>query len=57
VEEIAHFIRTGVRPDGSKAGSIMANLIKNGLKNITPEDASAIALYLKSVPAVKNRPE
>ncbi|MGH7774311.1 MAG: c-type cytochrome [Candidatus Binatia bacterium] len=57
VEEIANFIRTGVRPDGSKAGSIMANLIKNGLKNITVEDASAIALYLKSVPAVKHKPE
>lgn len=56
VEEIANFLRTGVRPDGSKAGSIMANLIRDGFKNMTPEDARAIALYLKSVPPVKNRP-
>ncbi|MBI2211194.1 MAG: c-type cytochrome [Deltaproteobacteria bacterium] len=56
VDEIAHFLRTGARPDGSQAGSIMANLIKKGLKDITPEDARAIALYLKSVPPVKNKP-
>lgn len=57
VEEIANFIRTGVRPDGSAAESIMADLIKKGFKNITPDDARAMALYLKSVPPVKNVPE
>ena len=56
VEDIVKFLRTGIRPDGSKADSIMANLIRDGLKDITPEDARLIALYLKSVPPVKNRP-
>lgn len=56
VEDIVNFLRTGVRPDGSKAGSIMANLIRDGLKDITREDARLIALYLKSVPPVKNQP-
>ena len=55
-EQIAHFLKTGQRPDGSQAGSIMANLIKKGMKDITPEDARVMALYLKSVPPVKNRP-
>lgn len=56
VEDIVKFLRTGMRPDGSSAGSIMANLIRDGLKDITPEDARLIALYLKSVPPVKNQP-
>jgi len=56
-EDIVKFLRTGVRPDGERAGSIMANLIRDGLKNITQEDARLIAQYIKLVPPVKHRPE
>ena len=56
VDDIVKFLRTGIRPDGSKAGSIMANLIRDGFKNITEEDARLMAQYLKSVPPVKNTP-
>lgn len=55
-DDIVNFLRSGVRPDGSNAGSLMANLLRDGLKNITPEDARAVALYLKSVPPNPNRP-
>ncbi|MGH7768421.1 MAG: c-type cytochrome [Candidatus Binatia bacterium] len=56
-DDIIKFLRTGVRPDGGKAGSIMANLIRDGFKNMTQDDVTLIAQYLKSVPAVKNTPE
>jgi mono/diheme cytochrome c family protein len=57
VEDVVRFLRTGVRPDGGKAGSIMANLIRDGFKSMTQDDARLIAQYIKSVPPVKHRPE
>ena len=57
-EEIADYLGTGNRPDGDVAGSLMGELIQGnlaGYKDMTKEDRLAIARYLKSVPAVRNK--
>jgi hypothetical protein len=54
--EIARYLRTGRRPDGELAQSLMAALIISSFSHFTPEEARAIAAYLKTVPAVRHRP-
>jgi len=59
-EEIAEYLGTGNKPDGDVAGSLMGEVIQGtlaGYKDLTRDDRLAIARYLKSVPAVKNRIE
>ena len=56
--QIAHFLRTGVKPSGQHATSLMALVIKGtsaGYKDLTERDRRAIAQYLKSIPAVSNK--
>ena len=57
-EEIAEFLGTGNKPDGDVAGGLMGEVIQGssaGYKDLTKEDRLAIARYLKSVPAVRNK--
>ncbi|MGH7354412.1 MAG: c-type cytochrome [Candidatus Rokuibacteriota bacterium] len=59
-EEIAWYLATGNRPDGDVAGGLMGEVIEGttaGYKDLTKADLAAIAKYLKSIPAVKNRVE
>jgi len=53
-EEIATFMRTGTYPDGSQVEGAMAQQIDRRFSVLTEEDASAIAAYLMSIPAVVN---
>jgi mono/diheme cytochrome c family protein len=54
-EEIAQVLLTGTKPDLDNIQGLMAEVIEHGFKNMTKEDALAIADYLKSVPAIKNK--
>lgn len=57
-EEIADYLGSGNKPDGDVAGGLMAEMIEGvtaGFKDLTKEDRLAIARYLKSVPAVRNK--
>ena len=56
-EEIAQVLLTGTKPDLDNIQGLMAEVIEHGFKNMTKEDALAIADYLKSVPAIKNKTE
>jgi hypothetical protein len=59
-EDIAWYLGTGNRPDGDVAGGLMGEVIEGttaGYKDLTKADLAAIAKYLKSIPAVKNRVE
>jgi mono/diheme cytochrome c family protein len=59
-EEIAWYVATGNRPDGDVAGGLMGEVIEGtlaGFKDLTKADLHAIAKYLKSVSAVRNRVE
>lgn len=57
-EEIAEYLGTGNKPDGDTAGGLMGEMIQGtaaGYKDLTKEDRLAIARYLKSIPAVRNK--
>jgi mono/diheme cytochrome c family protein len=59
-EQIVTYLQTGNRPDGDVAGGLMGEVIQGtaaGYKDLTKADLQAIARYLKSIPAVKNKIE
>ncbi len=49
VEEIAEYLKSGVKPDFDSVQGPMAEVIEDNTKHLTPEDRRAIALYLKSL--------
>lgn len=51
-QEIVTAITTGLRPDGRVLAPVMP---WHAFANLTPEDSTAIAVYLKSLPPVKNK--
>ncbi len=51
--DIAGYLETGMTPDGDFAGDLMADVIDNSTSRLTQDDRRAIALYLKSLPAVE----
>ncbi|MGH7306776.1 MAG: c-type cytochrome [Candidatus Rokuibacteriota bacterium] len=56
--QIARFMRTGVKPSGQEASSLMKTVIVGtsaGFKDLTEADAAAIARYLKTVPPIENK--
>jgi mono/diheme cytochrome c family protein len=56
--QIARFLRTGVKPSGQEASSLMKTVIAGssaGFKDLTEADAAAIARYLKTVPPIENK--
>jgi mono/diheme cytochrome c family protein len=58
VEEIADYLGSGNKPDGDVAGGLMGEVIEGtlaGYKHMTQADLIAIAQYLKSIPAVRNK--
>jgi mono/diheme cytochrome c family protein len=57
-KQIARFLRTGVKPSGQEASSLMRTVIVGtsaGFKDLTEADAAAIARYLKTVPPIDNK--
>ena len=58
VEEIAEYLGSGNKPDGDVAGGLMGEVIDGtlaGYKDLTKADRVAIAQYLKTIPAVRNK--
>lgn len=53
-EEVATYLQTGVRPDGSEVEGAMGQQIARRFSTLTDADATAIAAYLMSIPAVEN---
>jgi mono/diheme cytochrome c family protein len=56
-EDIVGVLLTGTKPDLDNIQGLMAEVIEQGYKNMTKQDALAIADYLKSVRPIKNRIE
>jgi mono/diheme cytochrome c family protein len=54
-EDLAELLLTGTKPDLDNVQGLMAEVVEQGYKNMTKEDALAIADYLKSVPPIKNK--
>ena len=59
-EDIAELLISGTKPDLDNVQGLMEEVIQgtpHGFKDMKKEDALAIASYLKSVPAIKNKIE
>lgn len=59
-EDIAELLISGTKPDSDNVQGLMEEVIQGtqfGYKDMKKEDALAIADYLKSVPAIKNKIE
>jgi mono/diheme cytochrome c family protein len=54
-EDIVEVLLTGTKPDLDNIQGLMSEVVEQGYKNMTKEDALAIADYLKSVPPIKNK--
>ena len=57
-EEIAELLRKGTKPDLDYVRGLMYDVIEgtsHGYRNMSREDALAIADYLKSMPPIKNK--
>jgi mono/diheme cytochrome c family protein len=57
-DDIAELLRTGIKPDGDNVQGLMAEVIEgsaHGYKDLTKEDALAIADYITSIPPIKNK--
>ena len=53
--DIAYFLESGLLPDGDSAGGSMAAVIRN-TSQLSKDDRKAMAVYLKSLPAVDGPP-
>ena len=53
--DIVWFLETGSYPDGEQAEGLMAEVIEHGLGKLGKEDLEAIAVYLKSLPPIRNK--
>ncbi len=53
--DIAYYLETGMAPDGDFAGDAMAEVIDNSTSYLTQDDRRAIAVYLKSLPAIETK--
>ena len=54
-KDIAYFLQTGEMPEGDSAGGSMARVIRN-TSQLSPDDRTAMAEYLKSLPPVDGPP-
>ncbi|MGC2775671.1 MAG: cytochrome c [Bradyrhizobium sp.] len=54
--DISYFLETGQLPDGDNAGGSMARVIRN-TSQLSADDRKAMAVYLKSLPAVEGPPK
>jgi mono/diheme cytochrome c family protein len=54
--DIATYLGIGMDPEGDFAGGAMADVIEHTTGKLTPEDRTAIAAYLRSLPPVDRAP-
>jgi mono/diheme cytochrome c family protein len=56
-DDIVHFLMTGEYDDGSTVEGPMERVIQNGTSKLTEDDVRAIVAYLRSIPAVAEKPQ
>ncbi|MFN8469719.1 MAG: c-type cytochrome [Caldilineaceae bacterium] len=56
-DEIVHFLMTGEYDDGSKVEGPMERVVQNGTSKLTEDDVRSIVAYLRSIPAVADKPQ
>ncbi len=51
-DELAEYLRSGATPDGDFAGSLMADVIDEGLRYLNDADIKALVSYVRSLPPI-----
>ncbi len=54
VDDMVYFLETGALPDGDYTGGFMSEVVDDGTSHLSSEDLKAMAVYLKSLPAIQN---
>jgi mono/diheme cytochrome c family protein len=52
LDDVVSFLQIGLKPDGDFAGGAMTSVIEDATGKLTEADVTAIATYLKSLPAI-----
>ncbi len=52
--DLTSYLESGLMPNGDTAGSLMAEVIDNGLHYLNKDDLAAIAEYVVTLPALEN---
>ena len=52
--DLVWYLEMGLKPDGDDTQGLMSEVIEHGYTNSPAEDLKAIAVYLKSIPAIEN---
>jgi mono/diheme cytochrome c family protein len=55
VADIVWFLQTGLKPDGDDVQGLMSVVINNGYKLVPEADLRALAVYLRSLPPIRNK--
>jgi mono/diheme cytochrome c family protein len=55
VADLTWYLEMGLKPDGDDTQGLMAEVIEHGYTHLPAADLEAIAIYLKTVPAIENR--
>ena len=53
-DDIIQYLSLGLTPDGDVAGSLMGEVIEFSTSKLTDADRKAIAVYVKSLPPIRN---
>ena len=53
-DDLAYFLETGATPKGDYTGSLMAEVIDEGLRYLPREDHQALAHYIRTLPPIKH---
>jgi len=54
IPDLLWYLEMGLKPDGDDTQGLMAEVIEHGYTNLPKSDLQAIAIYLKSIPAIEN---
>jgi mono/diheme cytochrome c family protein len=54
--DIVTALKMGMLPDGDFVGSLMSDVVNEGTSKLSDADLKAMAIYLRSLPPIKNRP-
>jgi len=55
VADLVWFLQTGLKPNGDDTQGLMSVVIENGYKHLPEADLRAIAVYLRSLPPIRNK--
>jgi hypothetical protein len=54
VPDLVWYLEMGLKPDGDDTQGLMSEVIEHGYAYLPASDLEAIAIYLKSIPALEN---